>query len=167
MNKTICHLIPLIYYMFMASLTSLPMLRPKLSSSTSAGHTSRIHRKVYTVKLWLFTGAHVHGTTQRYPRLEAQLQATLNVNPAYTWYALPSGALTFVHERLGISLACRKTIPLDSASTQARSGMHICSCYIPMTAKSHAGHGQSVCAPAPPVKTVFEFVTLKENTDGF
>jgi PAS domain-containing protein len=31
--------------------------------------------------------------------LEAELQATLNVIPAYTWYALPSGALTLVNER--------------------------------------------------------------------
>ena len=31
--------------------------------------------------------------------LEAQLQATLNMIPAYTWYAAPSGALTFVNER--------------------------------------------------------------------
>ena len=30
---------------------------------------------------------------------EAQLRATLNVIPAYTWYAGPSGALTFVNER--------------------------------------------------------------------
>jgi len=27
------------------------------------------------------------------------LQATLNVIPAYTWYAAPSGALTFVNKR--------------------------------------------------------------------
>src|SRR5579864_1674450 len=31
--------------------------------------------------------------------LEAQLRATLEVIPAYTWYALPSGALTFVNKR--------------------------------------------------------------------
>ena len=31
--------------------------------------------------------------------LEAQLRATLNMIPAYTWYAAPSGALTFVNER--------------------------------------------------------------------
>jgi len=31
--------------------------------------------------------------------LEAQLQATLNIIPAYTWYAAPSGALTFVNKR--------------------------------------------------------------------
>jgi formate hydrogenlyase transcriptional activator len=33
------------------------------------------------------------------PLLEAQLQATLNMIPAYTWYAGSSGALTFVNER--------------------------------------------------------------------
>jgi len=32
--------------------------------------------------------------------LEAELQATLNLIPAYSWYADPSGALTFVNERL-------------------------------------------------------------------
>jgi PAS domain-containing protein len=31
--------------------------------------------------------------------LEAWLQATLNVIPAHTWYAAPTGALTFVNER--------------------------------------------------------------------
>ena len=31
--------------------------------------------------------------------LEAQLRATLNMIPAYTWYAAPSGGLTFVNER--------------------------------------------------------------------
>ena len=31
--------------------------------------------------------------------LEAQLQTTLNMIPAYTWYAAPSGALTFVNKR--------------------------------------------------------------------
>jgi hypothetical protein len=29
----------------------------------------------------------------------AQVQAILNVIPAYTWYAAPSGALTFVNKR--------------------------------------------------------------------
>ena len=30
---------------------------------------------------------------------KAQLQATLNMIPAYTWYATPSGGLIFVNER--------------------------------------------------------------------
>jgi hypothetical protein len=45
------------------------------------------------------TGLHVDGVAKQYPWLEAQLQATLNVIPAYTWYALPSGALTLLGER--------------------------------------------------------------------
>jgi PAS domain S-box-containing protein len=63
-------------------------------------------------ELWLFTGLHVHAAPQQYPRLEAQLQATLNVIPAYTWYALPSGALTFVNKRTGDYLGLPKDHPL-------------------------------------------------------
>jgi len=44
--------------------------------------------------------------------IEAQLQATLNVIPAYTWYALPSGALTFVNERTADYLGLPKDHPL-------------------------------------------------------
>jgi hypothetical protein len=33
------------------------------------------------------------------PGFAAQLQATLNVIPAHTWYAAPSGGLTFVNKR--------------------------------------------------------------------
>jgi PAS domain S-box-containing protein len=46
------------------------------------------------------------------PKIEAQLQATLNVIPAYTWYALPSGALTFVNERTADYLGLPKDHPL-------------------------------------------------------
>ena len=60
-------------------------------------------------ELWLFTGLNVNGAAQHVPLLEAQLQVTLNVLPAYTWYALPSGALTFVNERVPIILVFRKT----------------------------------------------------------
>src|SRR5438132_10597602 len=45
-------------------------------------------------------------------RLEAQLQATLNVIPAYTWYAAPSGALTFVNERCADYLGLPQDHPL-------------------------------------------------------
>src|SRR6266702_4020105 len=43
---------------------------------------------------------------------EAQLQATLNVIPAYCWYALPSGGLTFVNERTADYLGLPKDHPL-------------------------------------------------------
>ena len=42
----------------------------------------------------------------------AQLQATLNVIPAYTWYAAPSGGLTFVNKRTADYLGLPKDHPL-------------------------------------------------------
>jgi PAS domain S-box-containing protein len=44
----------------------------------------------------------------------AQLRATLNVLPAYTWYAAPSGALTFVNKRTADYLGLPKDHPLRS-----------------------------------------------------
>jgi formate hydrogenlyase transcriptional activator len=44
--------------------------------------------------------------------LEAQLQATLNMIPAYTWYAAPSGGLTFVNARCADYLGLPKHHPL-------------------------------------------------------
>jgi formate hydrogenlyase transcriptional activator len=49
--------------------------------------------------LGLFAGLHIDTTTQPQAHIEPQLQSTLNVIPAYTWYAAPSGALLFVNER--------------------------------------------------------------------
>jgi PAS domain S-box-containing protein len=51
-------------------------------------------------------------TGQQYPWLEAQLQATLNMIPAHTWYAPPSGALTFLNERCADYLGLPKNHPL-------------------------------------------------------
>jgi PAS domain S-box-containing protein len=44
--------------------------------------------------------------------LEAELRTTLNMIPAYTWYAAPSGALTFVNERCADYLGLAKDHPL-------------------------------------------------------
>jgi PAS domain S-box-containing protein len=44
--------------------------------------------------------------------LESQLRATLDVIPAYTWYADPSGALTFVNKRHADYLGLPKDHPL-------------------------------------------------------
>jgi PAS domain S-box-containing protein len=46
------------------------------------------------------------------PGFAAQLQATLNVIPAYTWYAAPSGGLTFVNKRTADYLSLPKDHPL-------------------------------------------------------
>ena len=46
------------------------------------------------------------------PGFAAQLQATLNVIPAHTWYASPSGGLTFVNKRTADYLGLPKDHPL-------------------------------------------------------
>ena len=46
------------------------------------------------------------------PTSAAQLQANLNVLPAYTWYAAPRGALTFVNKRTADYLGVAKDHPL-------------------------------------------------------
>jgi formate hydrogenlyase transcriptional activator len=77
-------------------------------------------------ELWLFTALHVHGATLQYPLLEVQLQATLNVIPAYAWYALPSGGLTFVNERTAGYLGLPKDHPLRfGVDTGAEWDSHI------------------------------------------
>jgi PAS domain-containing protein len=45
-------------------------------------------------------------------RFLAQLQASLNVIPAYSWYAAPSGGLTFVNKRTADYLGLPKDHPL-------------------------------------------------------
>jgi formate hydrogenlyase transcriptional activator len=63
---------------------------------------------------------------QQYSRLEAQLQATLNVIPAHTWYALPSGGLTFVNERTADYLGLPKDHPIRfGVDTGAEWDSHI------------------------------------------
>jgi PAS domain S-box-containing protein len=56
----------------------------------------------------------------------AQLKSTLNMIPAHTWYAAPSGALTFVNERIGDYLGLPKDHPLRSGTeTGAAWDSHI------------------------------------------
>jgi PAS domain S-box-containing protein len=59
-------------------------------------------------------------------QFETQLQATLNIIPAYTWYAARSGALTFVNERCADYLGLPTDHPLRfGVSTDAESDSHI------------------------------------------
>jgi len=75
------------------------------------------HKAGDNTELWLFTGLGVNGVAgQKRSELETQLQATLNVIPAYTWYALPSGALAFVNERNANYLGLPKDHPLRFGS---------------------------------------------------
>ena len=60
------------------------------------------------------------------PGSATQLQSTLNVIPAYTWYAAPSGALTFVNKRTADYLGLPKDHPLRfGIDTGAQWDAHI------------------------------------------
>ena len=54
----------------------------------------------------------VNGVLYQHSPLEAQLQDTLNLLPAYAWYALPNGALIFVSERSAEYLGLPKDHPI-------------------------------------------------------
>jgi PAS domain S-box-containing protein len=71
------------------------------------------HKADDGTELWLFTALDINGVAApKRSELEAQIQATLNVIPAYAWYCLPSGALTFVNERTADYLGLPKDHPL-------------------------------------------------------
>jgi PAS domain S-box-containing protein len=58
--------------------------------------------------------------------LGTQLRATLSLIPAYTWYAAPSGALTFVNERGADYIGLSKDHPVRfGAETEAAWDSHI------------------------------------------
>ena len=55
---------------------------------------------------------HFDSVAQKRLPLGAELQLALNLIPAHTWYAVPSGALTFVNERTADYLGLPKDHPL-------------------------------------------------------
>src|SRR5580704_12976390 len=58
------------------------------------------------------TGLDADGAFHGHSQLEAELKLTLDLLPAYAWYAQPNGALTFVNERTGDYLGLPKDHPL-------------------------------------------------------
>jgi PAS domain-containing protein len=90
--------------------------------------------------------------------LEAELQATLNVIPAYTWYALPSGALTFVNERTADYLGIPKEHPLRlGIDVGAEWDSHIPLLHPDDQEETRRVWSTCVFARAVPVRSVFEF----------
>lgn len=72
------------------------------------------------------TGVDVNGMPDEHSPFGAQLQATLNLIPAYTWYANPSGGLTFVNRRQADYLGLPKDHPLRSGmDTGAAWDLHL------------------------------------------
>src|SRR5712692_182192 len=70
-------------------------------------------RSMHKTRRWKMTVDVDEGKkAEEQSRFLAQLQATLNVIPAYTWYAAPSGGLTFVNKRTADYLGLPKDQPL-------------------------------------------------------
>src|SRR3954453_4650347 len=64
--------------------------------------------------------------TQRRPPLRAELQAALNLIPAFAWYCNASGGLTFLNERESDYLGLPKDHPLrPGIDTGAQWDSHI------------------------------------------
>ena len=76
--------------------------------------------------------------------LEAQLRATLNMIPAYTWYATPSGGLIFVNERNADYLGSPSDHPLRYGTDTAPAWDSHIPFSIRTTKKRRGGSGQSV-----------------------
>src|SRR5882724_4876513 len=57
-------------------------------------------------------GSNIDRASGQQPSFAAQLRKTLNTIPAYTWYAVPSGTLTFVNEGYADYLGLAKDDPL-------------------------------------------------------
>jgi len=57
-------------------------------------------------------GSAIDGASWQQPSFAEQLRKTLNTVPAYTWYALPSGVLTFVNQGYADYLGLAKNDPL-------------------------------------------------------
>src|SRR5258708_785476 len=70
----------------------------------------------------LVTGLDVNGAYHEHSQFEAQLQVALNLVPAFAWYALPNGALTFVNERSADYLGLPKDHPLRFGTITGADG---------------------------------------------
>ena len=69
---------------------------------------------------------HFTGVAQKRPALGAELQIALNLIPTHTWYAIPSGALTFLNERGSDYLGLPKDHPLRyGIDTEAAWDSHL------------------------------------------
>jgi PAS domain S-box-containing protein len=76
-----------------------------------------VHKAGDRTEAWLFAGLPIRDFAPEQPPFEVQLRAMLNLIPAYTWYAVPSGGLTFVNARFADYLGLPQDHPL-------RLGLH-------------------------------------------
>ncbi len=72
----------------------------------------KLRRIIETAPNLLWSAGSEGKKAEEQPGFMAQVQAILNVIPAYTWYAAPSGGLTFVNKRTADYLGLPKDHPL-------------------------------------------------------
>ena len=95
---------------------------------------------------------HFDSVAQKRLPLGAELQVALNLIPAHTWYAVPSGALTFLNERGSDYLGLPQDHPLRfGIDTGAEWDSHS-RFYIRTIKKRHVEFGQPVYARAAPAR---------------
>ena len=100
------------------------------------------------------------------PGYVAELQATLNVIPAHTWYASPSGGLTFVNKRTADYLGLPKDHPLRfGIDVDAQWDAHLPFVH-PDDREETQENWLTRLRTGEGGEGSFEFVTLKEVTAG-
>lgn len=111
-------------------------------------------------------GSKIDCASGQEPSFVAQLRKTLNTIPAYTWYALPSGVLTFVNEAYADYLGLAKDDPLRlGVEVDVPWDSHI-ELVHPDDREETLKVGQPVTALGLPAKQPSEYEILKENTAG-
>src|SRR2546430_4777643 len=95
------------------SSASLRLLIRPPHRERSAATGRHAARSMHKTRRWKMTiGVDEGKKAEEQSRFLAQLRATLNVIPAYTWYAAPSGGVTFVNKRTADYLGLPKDHPL-------------------------------------------------------
>jgi len=80
--------------------------------SSEPNNTDTIPKRMFDSQAAIDMIDYVDSIAQKHPPLGAELQFALNLIPAPTWYAVPSGALTFLNERGSDYLGLPKDHPL-------------------------------------------------------
>ena len=97
-----------------AERSEIPIIWSRSKKDTSSQMTTSEDLRLPVDETRVGSGRQIEDRKSAEERLpfEAQLQATLNVIPAYAFYALPSGALTFVNDRIADYLGLPNDHPL-------------------------------------------------------
>jgi len=103
----------------------------------------------------------------RIPPVRSTAASHSRCDSRVSFYALPSGALTFVNERTANYLGLLNDHPLRHGIDIAQRGIPIFTLCIPTSTRRHAKSGQRVLSTGRAGEFSFEFVMVKESIAGF